>query len=68
MIAVIDAIAKSDFRLRAFNFVLVLALLAEARRLDSGTHREWKMLHRMHALGQVDHDNLRPRRTRFGTG
>src|ERR1700722_12573675 len=56
MIAVIDAMTKSDFSLRAFKFVLVLALFAEPRSLDTRADREWEMLHRMDPLGQVDHE------------
>ena len=40
MIAVIDAIAMSVFKLRPFNLMLVLALFAEARSLDTSADRE----------------------------
>src|SRR5258708_27207089 len=53
--AATDRLVRSDFSLRAFNLVLVLALLAEAGRFDSGADGKRQMLHRTHALGQVDH-------------
>jgi hypothetical protein len=40
MMAVIDAIASSDLRLRQFNLVLVLAFLAQARCFDTGADGE----------------------------
>ena len=41
---------------RAFNLVLVLALLAEAGRLDAGANGERQMLQRMDALCLVDYE------------
>src|ERR1700722_2515822 len=49
-IAVSDALARSDLNLRAFNLMLVLALFAEARRLDPSANGEWEMLQGVYAL------------------
>src|ERR1700678_3684338 len=49
--------AKSDFRLRVFNLVLVLVILAEAGCLYAGANGERQMLQRADALGLVDYES-----------
>ena len=51
-----DAIAKSDFRLRAFNLMLFLALSTRPGASMPVRTANGEMLQRMDALGQVDHE------------